>query len=311
MSTDLRHMRIIIAAADCGSFSSAALQLNAEISAISRAVRDVEDALGVAIFERLPRGVRLTLGGDAYVAEARDILSRVAFAEQLARDAGNNGAGALNVGVFWPVTCRPVSELLAAFTLHHPHVLLSVSDDVEDALLVRVRSGELHAALTTTNPATRTASRSKPGLDSFQLWSESLAVAVPASESIQTIAWADVAERSLLCRPRGDWRKVVSHVERLGGPTLHFIEQDVSVEGLLALVGAGLGWALVPGSLAGAAAVGAKLVPITSPGATFRAEAIWMKRTPSSALKLFVTTMHRLHGGNSSDALSRIPDQSP
>ncbi len=296
MATDLKHLRIIVAAADCGSFSSAALQLNMEISAVSRAVRDVEEALGVAVFERLPRGVLLTAAGHAYVNSARDILARFASAEQRARGFGNNGGGALCVGLVWPVLHRQHSSLVAQFTSAYPEVMLNVIEDGQDNVLARVRSGELHVGITATEPAPYPKFHPHADLESAALWVEPLAVAVRADESIASLEWRDLSRCELLCRPQDDWRRFVAYVERLGGPNLQFIEQDVSGEGILALVGAGLGWAIVPGNLLGVEAAGAKLIEIRSEGAALQAEAVWLGRTRNPALTRFLDLARELYG---------------
>jgi DNA-binding transcriptional LysR family regulator len=309
MSIDLRHLRVVVAAADRGSFSSAAVQLNMEISAVSRAIRDVEESLGFAMFERLPRGVRLTAEGEAYVASARDILTRVTDAERLARQAGSNGAGGLSLGLVWPATSWRSADLLAGFVADNPEVMLRVVQDGQGALLARVRSGELHVAITATEPEPYLPLRVHSDLDSLALWVEPLAIAVPASEPTPSLTWADLQGRWLLCRPHYDWRRIVAHVERLGGPTLHFIEQDVSGEGLLALAGAGLGWTLVPSSITGAEAVGAKLVPVEDEGAATQAEAVWLPRIQNPALNRFLNLVRRLYASPLADAPSRSPGQ--
>lgn len=129
MATELKHLRVIVAAADCGSFSSAALQLNTDISAVSRAVREIEDSLGAAVFERLPRGVRLTRAGETYVAAARDILARMGRAELEARSAAVHGAGALTMGCVWSFSCAPKVDLLRRFVSANPQTLLTLVED--------------------------------------------------------------------------------------------------------------------------------------------------------------------------------------
>lgn len=311
MPADLKHLRVMIAAAEGGSFSSAAIHLNVEISAVSRAVRDLEDSLGVAIFERLPRGVRLTTAGEVYVSSARDILVRIAKADQEARIASSGAAGALSLGFVWPFTLAPMMELLRRYAAAHPAVMLNLVEDGHDALLARVRSGELHVALTATDPPPYPTLKPREDLGSMPLWLEALAVAVPDGEYAESFAWSDLAGRWLLCRPSDDWRRFVAHVERLGGPTLQFLEQDVSGEGILALVGAGLGYGVVPASLAVAPISGARLVPITSSGAVLQAEAVWRRRTVNPALTRFLDWTAQLFDGQASGAPSQKPDPSP
>lgn len=308
---ELRQLRIAVKAAECGSFSSAATQLNTEISAVSRSVRDLEASLGVAIFERSPRGVRLTAAGEVYIASARDILARVARAEQEARIAGGGTAGTLSLGFVWSFTLAPMMELLGHYAAAHPAIILNLVEDGHDGLLARVRSGELHVALTATDPAPYAPLEAHDDLESMPLWLESLAVAVCDVEGTESFTWSDLTGRWLLCRPSDDWRRFVAHVERLGGPTLQFLEQDVSGEGILALVGAGLGYGIVPASLAVAPNVRARLAPITSPGAVLQAEAVWRRRTVNPALTRFLDWSGQLFDAQTSGAPSRNPDLSP
>ncbi|MFG3756824.1 LysR family transcriptional regulator, partial [Klebsiella pneumoniae] len=64
---------------------AASEQLHVTQPAISRQIQDLEDAIGAALFERTPRGLKLTAAGTAYLDEARDILTRVDAANRLAR----------------------------------------------------------------------------------------------------------------------------------------------------------------------------------------------------------------------------------
>ena len=307
MATELKHLRVIVAAADCGSFSSAALQLNTDISAVSRAVREIEDTLGAAVFERLPRGVRLTLAGEAYVAAARDILARMGRAELEARSAAVQGAGALTMGCVWSYSCAPKVDLLRRFMSANPRTLLTLVEDGQEALLARVRSGELHVALIAAEPSPFPPLRTQTDLESVTLWRERLVVAVPEADAVDALGWGDLAGRVLLCRPQDDWRRFVAHVERLGGPTLQFMEQDVSEEGLLALVGAGLGWSIVPGSLPAPDFAMARFVSLTEPGAELDIQAVWRPGATNPALSRFLDLCRSVQ----SDGLSQTPDPSP
>lgn len=294
MPANLKQLQTVVAAADRGSFSSAAIQLNVEISAVSRSVRDLEASLGVAIFERMPRGVRLTKAGELYVTSARDILAHMAKAAQEAKFVGHGGAGALSLGFVWPFTMTPIMDLLGRYVAADPAIMLNLVEDGHDRLLARVRSGELHVALTATVQDSRL--HSKDDLESMPLWLESLAVAVPSAEQAKSFTWSDLADQWLLCRRSDDWRRFAAYVERLGGPTLRFFEQNVSSEGILALVGAGLGYGIVPASLSVAPSLRVRLAPITSTGAVLQAEAVWRRRAVNPALARFLGRSEELFG---------------
>ncbi|QLH14857.1 LysR family transcriptional regulator [Paracoccus pantotrophus] len=64
---DLRAVRYVLAAAELLSFSKVALALDARVSTVSRSIRDLEDSIGVSLFERTTMGVRLTDAGSRFL----------------------------------------------------------------------------------------------------------------------------------------------------------------------------------------------------------------------------------------------------
>jgi DNA-binding transcriptional LysR family regulator len=152
VTADLRHLRVVIAAAECGSFSSAALQINSDVSAISRTVRDLEEILGVALFERLPRGIRLTAAGDSYVASAREILARCERAAIEARLAGTGRALQLTIGSPCSATSKPFNKLLRSFAARSSDIAIEVVEADNNELINRIKSGRLDIALAATDP---------------------------------------------------------------------------------------------------------------------------------------------------------------
>jgi DNA-binding transcriptional LysR family regulator len=138
---ELRHLRYFVAVAEEGSFVRAARRLHVAQPALSKQIRDLEAEVGVVLFERLPRGVRLTRSGEAFLVDARSTLDGAARAIADAR-AADLGAPSLHFAhgeltVFTGI----VEGLLAVFHTAHPDVQLRVSSqsDLEtyDALRER------------------------------------------------------------------------------------------------------------------------------------------------------------------------------
>lgn len=96
---ELRHLRYFVAAAEAENFHRAAERLNLVQPALSRQIRDLETQLGVELFERLPRGVRLTPAGHSYAAEARKILAAVEEANASAKRIHSGEQGDLRIGI--------------------------------------------------------------------------------------------------------------------------------------------------------------------------------------------------------------------
>lgn len=302
----------MVAATDCGSLSGAARKLNTEVSAVSRAVRELESDLGVALFDRLPRGVQLTEAGASYVSSARDILERFERAGLNARQAGSGRSLPLSLGFVWSVTSKPMVELLRAFTTDLPTVAVAVVEAGNDDLVARVRSGRLDVAISATDPPPLTRLKPVEGLSTLPVWIEPLADVVPQDSPLKVATWGDLVEARLLCRSVDDWPRFVRHVERLGGPTLTFEPQAVSQEGILGLVAAGLGQTIIPASLSHLLPAGVRAVPIVSPGATLQVEAVWRASNANPALARFLALCRKLYDPTKTPAApSQTPDRSP
>jgi DNA-binding transcriptional LysR family regulator len=125
---ELRHLRYYVAVAEAHSFAHAALRLHVSQPALSKQIRDLEAEVGVALFVRLPRGVRMTPAGEAFLEQARRTLEHAARAIDSARGAAQQRSGALEfahgeVGAF----SAQIEVLLGTFRDAHPDVQVRVT----------------------------------------------------------------------------------------------------------------------------------------------------------------------------------------
>lgn len=118
------------AAARHGSFTRAALELNLTQSAISRAVRMLEDRIGVALFERVRQRVILTAAGAAYLKEVQRILSELRQATHKVM-AFTEATTTLHIAVLPTFATRWLVPRLPAFVDAHPDVTLNFSARLE------------------------------------------------------------------------------------------------------------------------------------------------------------------------------------
>ena len=96
---ELRHLRYFIAVGEEQHFGRAANRLHVVQPALSRQIRDLERELGFLLFDRLPRGVRLSAAGKLFLNDARRILQDVAEAKRRAERMALGQAGTLRVGI--------------------------------------------------------------------------------------------------------------------------------------------------------------------------------------------------------------------
>lgn len=127
---DVTLLRAFVAAADCGSLSSAARRLGATLSTVSRQVQSLETELGVPLLSRTGRGVRLTPAGERFLERARYVLRELAEAAAEARGERRASPSQLRVSAPLELAMRLLPRALVEFRSTHPDVLVDVHADV-------------------------------------------------------------------------------------------------------------------------------------------------------------------------------------
>jgi LysR family transcriptional regulator, benzoate and cis,cis-muconate-responsive activator of ben and cat genes len=151
---ELRHLRYFVAAAEEGHFGRAAQRLRISTPALSLQIRDLEHESGVELFERLPRGVRLTKAGAAFLTEARAVLSTLENGIARAQSIAHGKSGLLRVGHVPPVLrhAEVVSRLIPAFLASHRDVDVQAVQSTMDEQLSALREGRLDVAIAYAPP---------------------------------------------------------------------------------------------------------------------------------------------------------------
>jgi len=127
---------------DHGGFSRAADELGVAQPSLSQSIAALEKKIGVELFHRLGRGVRLTAAGEALLEPARQILRDFTVAEDSVARVGALAGGTLDVAAI-PTLVQPLAELVGEFRREHPEVVVrapevSAVDGVESAVVAGV-----------------------------------------------------------------------------------------------------------------------------------------------------------------------------
>jgi len=137
---ELRHLRYFVTLADYLSFTRAAERAHVTQSTLSHQIRQLEDELGHALFERLGKRVLLTGAGETFLAYAARALREVDHGVSDLMRAGSDLSGEVRIGATGTFNISFVPEGLATFLRSHPTVRATVeelpADDIAQKLII-------------------------------------------------------------------------------------------------------------------------------------------------------------------------------
>jgi DNA-binding transcriptional LysR family regulator len=149
---ELRHLRYFVAAAETENVSRAALKLHVSQPALSRQIRDLEDEIGFALFERTAKSVSLTNAGRIFLDDARALLKQAQEAVKKAHDVAHAGETELRVGYSPTPTARMLPEILRIYQRAMPNVHVKLHDWANEENVAGLRDGRLQLAFLVRPP---------------------------------------------------------------------------------------------------------------------------------------------------------------
>lgn len=263
MNVSLRQIRAFAVVARAESFTLAARQLSLTQSAVSMLVQQLESELGLKLFDRSRSAVTLTPAGRELLPLARRMLDELRQMEEGAKDLRTLRAGSLRVVAPQLMACTWVAGALARFAQSHPAVGISIMDGSADDIVGAVRRGDAEVGIGPERPV---------GDD---------LVRVPLLKVPMRLVCANThplaRRRSISWRELRDERWVVyaGDFSRYVEQRLHEHDASLSLQTAvevryvttaLALVGAGMGVAMMPDYARGFAVnFGVRFVPLKAP----------------------------------------------
>lgn len=238
MPIELGPLRTVIAAAEHGSFRRAAAALNLRQSTLSRRVRQLEEELGVPLFERTSGGVSATPAGADVVRAAQRLLEQMDRLISTARSAGRGEAGSITVGFCTSLSASKLRLVLASYLHAFPDVEIHIVERSRVQLIEGLGTGELDIVIIVGE------ARHHSG-PSMSLWSERIIVALPANHPLSgngMVNWTDLkGESFVLSRrdPGPDLRNIILRKLSAPGDTPEIVSWDISNESILAMLEGG------------------------------------------------------------------------
>ncbi|WP_127130239.1 LysR family transcriptional regulator [Georgenia sp. SYP-B2076] len=281
----LEQVRGFVAVAEEEHFGRAADRLQMTQPPLSRQVQKLEREIGVPLFERTHRGVRLTPGGRVFLDEARRLLGLAEAAPLLARSASTGTAGAVRIGFTAVAALTVLGYWARAAGKHLPDVDLILTEMVTREQVDALLAGDIDVGL----------GRGIPRVDVLaarRVHAESLILAVPSDHPLTALGriplLADIGTHDVVTYAPSEARylhELVVAAFAGAGITPRYVQHVTQVNSVLSLVDAGVGVALVPASAAALRLPGLTFLPVAGmPPNTVQAHCVWRRDNDNPAL---------------------------
>lgn len=244
---ELRHLRYFVAVAELGSVSRAAEKLFIAQPPLSTQIKQLEDEVGVKLLVRYPRGVRLTDAGSAFLVEAKDLLARSERAKRLARHSNAPTGGVVRMGYVPSAGHAVLPRMLRRIREVRPDAEIDVAELITPQQVHALSSGEIDLGLARA-PITSGRVVAVAELD------DPFCLAVPVGHALAGSGPIDLRAASNCTFISSARQRAPAYYDQaLGlcsdaGFSPHMRYEAGTIYGVLNLVGAGLGVAIVPAS---------------------------------------------------------------
>ena len=240
----LQHLRYAVLSSEYGSFRRAAEALLMRQSTLSRSIRQLEETIGVTVFERSSGGVCATSAGRDFLRVARSILEQMDALVTSTHCKGRGEAGRLSVGFYTSLSAGNLRATLVDFRQRCPQVELGMVERSRMRLVAALRNGAIDIVIATGGG---------PVFDSKELplWRERILVALPEGHPLaerKTIYWTDLRNETVLLSQYDPGRELedllmAKLVQTADRPKIE--RHDVSRGIIKSLITVGLGVSLV------------------------------------------------------------------
>ncbi|MDW4497887.1 LysR family transcriptional regulator [Sulfitobacter sp. D35] len=285
---ETRQLANFLAVAETGSFRGAATALSVGQSSVSRQIQRLEDVVGVSLFERKADGARLTTAGRCFATRARRIVDDLKTAHESALSAGLGRTGYLTVGLIASLSRGPLREIVSAFRGEQPEVELLLIESNRSDLLSQLSHRQVDIIAAAGQP------HSNVG-DGLVISHDGVFLAVASDMALASksrLSWQDIKDASFVvssCEPGPEiYDYIVRKIGRVGR-SIAVRRHLMGREGIMTLVGLGMGVSLVAESWRGVRYPNVSFVPIGDEGDRVPFSVTWLPENDNPALRRFIS----------------------
>lgn len=287
---ELRHLKYFVAVAEEQNITRAAARLHVSQPPLSRQIHDLEHELGVTLFERGPKAVRLTKAGKIFLPEARAVLQR---ADEAIRSVKDVRAQELNVGYAPSPTLEILPAALRRFRKVEPEAQVLLHDLSTGEMLSGLRDESLDVALLVIDHA-----RTSPEIRVEKLTEFPMGVLLPLDHPLsqaKAIKVGEIAGDDFVAYSEREYPDYHKFLYKLFQPTKRKPRIAVEVDGAASLttaVSSGRGIAIVADTFDTLAAGCAAFVPLTPCPPPLQLQIGVRRRENSPLVRKFISTLH-------------------
>lgn len=284
---DVRHLTVFVAVAQDLSFTRAAERLLLAQSAVSTTVRELERELGVELFDRSHRQIRLTGAGEEMLVRSRQVLEQFRELGDAVAAAATELRGTVTMGLMTGVDLVDVPSLLGRYHAQHPAVIvqLRATGLGSTGLVAQLERGEIDLALLAVVDALPASLRGEV------VASSPYVLVVPGDHPLadaKAVSLAMLEGESFIDLPPGyGSRRIVDDAFAHAGVSRHVLIEVADLSTAATYVPHGLGVAVVPQFAAAAARsrAGMPVRTVSLDGAvpSFEVSLAWSRRRPLSS----------------------------
>ncbi|WLQ39813.1 LysR family transcriptional regulator [Streptomyces laculatispora] len=282
---ELRHLSAFVAVAEELHFGRAARRLQMAQPPLSQQIRQLEKELGVQLFERNTRSVRLTSAGESFLQPVRTVLDDLDIAVRAAKAAGRGEYGRVSIGFAGASSHETLPQLTRAVRAAHPGIeLVMTGQTYANVALARVADGSLDLGFVRL-PVTQ------PGVAHRVIDEEELVCALPsdhpfaARDSVSIEVLAEEPFVSFPANTGSTVRDAMVGACEAAGFNPRVVQEAPDSYTILALVAAGVGVTLTVTSVQHIQQNGLVYRPLAGPPIRRQAALAWRADNPSAALR--------------------------
>ena len=292
---DFRQLRYFVAVAEELSFTRAAIRLHLSQPPLSQQIQSLEQDLGVRLLERNKRNVALTEPGKIFLEQARQILNKADEARSHVLAAAAGHSGILRLAYTVSVSFHPaMPQVLLRYRQIAPNVHLQLAEMYTEPQFAALLAGQIDVGFVRSEPQHAQDAR---GLRLHVIDREPLLLALPTGHALagrSSLRIIDVADDAFIAQPRELAATLYDSLVKLAakaGFEPRIFQQAQHINGLLALVAAGLGLALVPASMRAVRLAGVSYVALEDSDAYLLLAVACRAEDDAPALRRFMSTV--------------------